>query len=178
MCVCVCVCVCVYQKLCVGYDTVILSCLVSNVYFNCIVQNSLYQNMDIGTMWHCVLFSCTPSFWYALFRYWVFLCAPFIISFVEFYFIIIFIMIVKAIMRGFYGHFFNFNYIFRLFVSKYFWYFWQLPGCFHPWTFSLNNGLNMLPLDSFMSWLYSLFGYSTGEFQALQLIVLVCCVVY
>ena len=48
----------------------------------------------------------------------------------------------------------------------------QLPGCFCPWTFSLNIGLNMLPLDSFMSCLHSLLGYSTGEFQALQLIVL------
>ena len=48
----------------------------------------------------------------------------------------------------------------------------QLPGCFCPWTFSLNIGLNMFPLDSFMSCLRSLLGYSTGEFQALQLIVL------
>ena len=49
----------------------------------------------------------------------------------------------------------------------------QLPGCFRPWTFSLNIGLNMFPLDSLMSCLHSLLGYSTGEFQALQLIVLV-----
>ena len=48
----------------------------------------------------------------------------------------------------------------------------QLPGCFCPWTFSLNIGLNMFPLDSVMSCLHSLLGYSTGEFQALQLIVL------
>ena len=47
----------------------------------------------------------------------------------------------------------------------------QLPGWFRPWTFSLNIGLNMFPLDSFMSCLHSLLGYSTGEFQALQLIV-------
>ena len=45
----------------------------------------------------------------------------------------------------------------------------QLPGCFCPWTFSLNIGLNM---DPFMSCLHSLLGNSTGEFQALQLIVL------
>ena len=49
----------------------------------------------------------------------------------------------------------------------------QLPGCFCPWTFSLNIGLNMFLLDSFMSCLHTLLGYSTGEFQALQLIVLV-----
>ena len=48
-----------------------------------------------------------------------------------------------------------------------------LPGCFCPWTFSLNFGLNMLVSDSFMSCLHTLLGYSTGEFQALQLIVLV-----
>ena len=48
----------------------------------------------------------------------------------------------------------------------------QLPGCFRPWTFSLNIGLNMFSLDSFMSCLHSLLGYSTVEFQALQLIVL------
>ena len=48
----------------------------------------------------------------------------------------------------------------------------QLPGCFCPWTFSLNIGLNMFRLDSFMSCLHSLLGYSTGESQALQVIVL------
>ena len=49
----------------------------------------------------------------------------------------------------------------------------QLPGCFHPWTFSLNIGLNKFPLDSFMLCLHSLLGYPTREFQALQLNVLV-----
>ena len=48
----------------------------------------------------------------------------------------------------------------------------QLPGCFCTWTLSLNIGLNMFSLDSFMSCLHSLLGYSTGESQALQLIVL------
>ena len=45
----------------------------------------------------------------------------------------------------------------------------KLPGYFRPWTFSLNSGLNMFPVGSFMSYLHSLLGYSTGEFQALQL---------
>ena len=49
----------------------------------------------------------------------------------------------------------------------------KLPGCFHPWIFSLDIGLNTLPLDSFMSCLHFLLGYSTGEFQAFHLIVLV-----
>ena len=48
----------------------------------------------------------------------------------------------------------------------------QPPGSFRLWTFSLNIGLNMLPSDSFMSCSHSLLGYSTGEFQALQLIFL------
>ena len=48
----------------------------------------------------------------------------------------------------------------------------QLPGCFRPWTFSFNIGLDMFPLDSFMSSLHLLLRYFTGEFQALQLIVL------
>ena len=42
-------------------DTVNFSCLVSNAYFSCIGQDSLYHNMGIGTMWHCALVSCTPS---------------------------------------------------------------------------------------------------------------------
>ena len=46
---------------CVGWNnTVIISWLVSNVHFNCIIQYSLYHNRDIGTMWHCALVSCTP----------------------------------------------------------------------------------------------------------------------
>ena len=45
-----------------------------------------------------------------------------------------------------------------------------LSGCFCPWTFSLNIGLKMLHVDSLMSCLNSLLGYSTGEFQALILI--------
>ena len=41
------------------------------------------------------------------------------------------------------------------------------------WPFFLNIVLNMLPPDFFMSCLDSLLGYSTGKFQALQLIALV-----
>ena len=37
--------------------------------FNCIVQYSLYLNMDIGTMWHCTLVSSTPSQ-----SLWLFFC--------------------------------------------------------------------------------------------------------
>ena len=48
----------------------------------------------------------------------------------------------------------------------------HLPGCFCPWTFFQNIGFNMVPLDPFMSHLATQFGYSAGEFLALQLIVL------
>ena len=48
----------------------------------------------------------------------------------------------------------------------------HLPGCFCPWTFFENIGFNTMPTDPFMSHLATLLGYSAGEFQALQLIVL------
>ena len=43
------------------YDTFILSYYVSNVYFNCMVRDSLCHNLDISAMWHCTLVSCTSS---------------------------------------------------------------------------------------------------------------------
>ena len=48
----------------------------------------------------------------------------------------------------------------------------QLPGCFWPWTFLQNIGFNMATSDPFMSHVATQLGYSAGEFQALQLIVL------
>ena len=49
----------------------------------------------------------------------------------------------------------------------------HLPGCFCPWTFFQNIRFNMVPSDPFMSHQATQLGYSAGEFQALQLIVLV-----
>ena len=46
------------------------------------------------------------------------------------------------------------------------------PGCFCPWTFFENIGFNTVLTDPFMSHLATQLGYSAGEFQALQLIVL------
>ena len=43
---------------------------------------------------------------------------------------------------------------------------------FHHWTFFENIGFNTVPTDPFMSHLATQLGYSAGEFQALQLIVL------
>ena len=48
----------------------------------------------------------------------------------------------------------------------------HLPGCFCPWTFFENIGFNTVLTDPFMSHLATQLGYSAGEFQALQLIVL------
>ena len=48
----------------------------------------------------------------------------------------------------------------------------HLPGCFCPWTFFENIGFNTVLTDPFMSHLATQLGYSPGEFQALQLIVL------
>ena len=46
---------------CVGwYDTIIHSRLVWKVHFNYIFQDSLYHNMDMGTVWHCALVSWNP----------------------------------------------------------------------------------------------------------------------
>ena len=48
----------------------------------------------------------------------------------------------------------------------------HLPGCFCPWTFFEDIGFNTVLTDPFMSHLATQLGYSAGEFQALQLIVL------
>ena len=48
----------------------------------------------------------------------------------------------------------------------------HLPGCFCPWTFFENIGFNTVLTDPFMSHLTTQLGYSAGEFQALQPIVL------
>ena len=43
---------------------------------------------------------------------------------------------------------------------------------FQPWTFFQNIGLNMSQSESYMSKLYFQLGFSTGEFQALRMVVL------
>ena len=134
--------------------------------YSCIVQYSLYHDMDICTMCHFTLVSSTPSqsiglfFGRALVWCWVSLGALFTISFIEFYFIMIFIMIVTII--GIFMVINDFlNYTSRfLYLSNFGSANAQLPGYFCPWNFSLNIGLNMLPLDSFMLCLHSLLGYS------------------
>ena len=48
-----------------------------------------------------------------------------------------------------------------------------LPGYFCSWTFLQNIGFIIVPSDPFMSHLATQLGYSAGEFQSLQLRVLV-----
>ena len=148
--------------------------------FSCLVQYSLNHNMDIGTMWHCTLVSSTPSqsiglfFGCALFWCWVSLSAPVISSLMEFYFTMLFIMIVMTIIEILMAidYFLNYTLSFLCLNSSgsana------QLPGCFRPWTFSLNIGWNMIPLDS---GLYVILTFPTRishrGFQALQLVAL------
>ena len=142
----------------------ILSCLVSNVCFNSIVQGSLYQTMDIDTMWHCALVSRTPSqsvglvLRWALFSCWVSFCVPFTNSLMKFYYILIVLTIIGILM----AILFYFYYMFRhsvLHSSANV----HLNGCFWPWTFPSNIGLNMSPSDSFGSCLHFLIGCSTGS---------------
>ena len=108
------------------------------------VRGFLYRNMDIGTMWHWALVSCTPSHVYrtvlggVLFWCCVSLCAPSTISLLEFYFIMIFIMIVVTIIEIFMAILFILNYTFWLSVTKYFWFCKRATPCgwFRPWTVS------------------------------------------
>ena len=134
--------------------------------FSCMVQHSLCHGMDKGTC-AIVHWSAAPHHRIA-YRTGFWMCAVLVLNV-----IMIFIMIVVNII----GIFMALNY--HLIYTLGFLYIScsgsanaQLPGCFRPWTFSFNIGLNTFPLDSLTSCLHSLLGYSTGEFQALQLIVL------
>ena len=127
------------------------------------------------TVFECVLFWC-----------WVSLCFHFTNSLRKFYFTMIIVDI--------YTHTHIYIYIFiYIYIIGFLWplsLFWitpliflklsssssantHLPGCFRPWTFLLNIGLNMLPSEYFTSCLDFLLRYSTEEFRALHLIVLV-----
>ena len=140
------------------YNTVIISCLVSNVHFNCIVQFSLYHNIDIGTMWHCALASCSPSQsigvvigWLGVVLVLSVICAPFTISLIDFQFIMVFIMTVGS-NNGTFMVIFTFRTtpLGFLLLSSTCPANVQLPGCFRPRTFALDIGMDMLPSDSFM----------------------------
>ena len=52
-------------------------CFLSSVHFSCIVQYSQYHNMGVGTMWHWILVSSTPSQSIGLF-FWV--CVVLVLS--------------------------------------------------------------------------------------------------
>ena len=100
--------------------------------FYCTVYDSLYHTMDIVTMWHCALVSCSlwqsSGLFFVCFLFflgvggggaflwcWVSLCVHFTNSLIEFYFI----MIVVFIMGIFMAILFILIYTFRLSVTKY-----------------------------------------------------------
>ena len=137
------------------------------MYFNCIVQDPSYHNMDIGTMWHCSLVSCTPSqsigrFFgcalFCLFCCWVSPCAPFTISLIEFYFIVIFIIIVLTVIEIFMAILLILNYTFRL--SAY-----AFSKCATPCMFpSRDNLLEYWIGHVIFGLLYAMFTFSTRKF--------------
>ena len=97
------------------------------------------------------------------------LCVPFTNCLIELYFIMIFVVL----LLGFLWQLFYCELHVRLSDTN-FWFCkcappWMCPPLDNPYEYI---GLNMLPSDSFVSCLDSLLGYSTGEFQVLQLIVL------
>ena len=72
---------------------------------------SLIQNRNVFCLKHLPIVPC-----------WVSLGAAFTISLIEFYFIMIFNMIVVTLIGIFVAIIYILNYTFRLFVTKYFWY--------------------------------------------------------
>ena len=127
----------------------ILSCFVPNVYINCVVQDFLYFNVDIVTMWHCALVRCTQSqsielvFGGALFWCWLLLYFSFTNYSIECYFI----MMVATTIGIFMSILFILTYTLKLSDTRQFCNY-ALPGCFSPWTFSMYIWLNMLPSNS------------------------------
>ena len=94
--------------------------------------------------------------------------APVTISLIEFYFMIV-VTIIGIFMAI--NNFLNYT-LGSLYLSSSGSANAQLPGCFRPRTFSLNIGLNMFLWTPLCHVYIPYNGYSTGEFQALQLIVL------
>ena len=109
----------------------------------------------------------------ALFWSWMSLCLPSINFLIEFYFIAIIVTILGFLSPSFLLWTTCLDFLkqnssgsAKAYVRR----------CFHHWTFPLKIKINMLHSDPFMSCLNSLLGYSTREFQALQLFSLGCLV--
>ena len=158
------------------YITLIISWLVLNVCFNCIDQDYVYRNMDISILWHCRLVSCTPSEPIGLFmgvRSSSVKCHLVYLLLIPWYSCIS-SWNMRLLLRCLWQFCFILNYMLIILIpsssgsaNA------HLTGCFRFWPFLLNKGLDMIPLDFFMSCLDFLQGYSTGDFQALELIALV-----
>ena len=138
-----------FSHMSILFNIVIFAFLVSNVYFNCIVQGFLYYNMDVGTIWHCALVSCPQSQSVGMVLGVCYSHVPFTNSF-----FILFIL----------------TYIFRLSETR------KMLFCDYEtlWMFvPLGILFEYQIVHRLLACSYSLQRYSTGEFHALQLMVLV-----
>ena len=120
------------------YDIVIVSCLVSNVHFNCIAQHTLYHNIGIGTMWHFALVSSTVSQSIGLFL-------GVRCSGVEWHYVLLLLHVFPWLnsisswfsswqlwlLLDFFYHSLLFELHFKLYVTKWFW----CCKCATPWIF-------------------------------------------
>ena len=173
----------IHTKIWYGHTGVLADLLLSGFRcaFSCMVQYSLCHGMDIGTC-DIVHWSTAPH--YRIDYRTVFgVCVVLVLNVIRcscHYFLdrILFHHDIHHDSCDYHWDFMAINYLLiynlgLLYISSSGSANAQLPGCFRPWTFSLKIGLNMFPLDSFMSCLHFLLGYSIDEFHALQLIVLV-----
>ena len=146
-----------------------------NYIFNRVVSDSLYYNMDIGTIWHCALVSCIQL--QSIDRTVLGVHCSGVECHCVFILLIPWLRVIQSrwlwLLSGWIRPWtFILAYTSFLKICRFGSATMHLTGCFCPRKFSLNFSLNILPSDSFMSCLDSLLGYFTVEFQALQLIVL------
>ena len=132
--------------------------------FNCTFQlySSGFLMLWYGYKYHAILYikQLHPTTVYRTVSGWVcfvlvLLSVLFINSYIESYFIMMVAIIIGSLcpFYSFWATYLSFPELGSSHSATTY-----LHGCFCPWTFSLNIGLNMLPSDSFMSCLDSLLG--------------------
>ena len=147
---------------CIGwFDTVV----VSSVHFSCIVQYSLYYNMDTGPIVH---WSVAPH--HSLYRIVLWVCVVLVLSVIRCfcYYILDRIFFHHAFHHDdcdyhwdFYGHSLLFDLHFRLSVTKYFWFCkGTTPWMFPPLDILLENWIEHVTFGL----LYVMFTFPTRTF--------------
>ena len=113
------------------YNVVILSCLVSNEYFNFIVQVYRYHYVDIGTM--CVTLCIGRLCPITVYRAVLGVCVVLVLSVImcSFYWFLDRNHVSRDYYRDFMAILFIMNYAFKLSVAKYIWF----CKCAPPWMF-------------------------------------------